>query len=248
MAGHSKWNNIKRKKEKVDAARGKVFTKIIKEITTAARMGGGDLDSNARLRTAVETAKGANMPKDNIDKAIKKGTGELPGVSYEELNYEGYGPGGVAVYVETMTDNKNRTAGELRFLFSKYGGNMGESGCVGWIFDRKGEITIKGEDLDEEKVMEDAIESGASDVQMDEGEAYIYTEMDELFDVNDALKEKGYTVEQAVLTRIPQNTVKLEGKQAVSMIKMMEMFEDHDDVQNFYANFDIADEVFQAMD
>lgn len=247
MAGHSKWNNIKRKKEKVDAARGKVFTKIIKEITTAARMGGGDLEANARLRTAVETAKGANMPKDNIEKAIKKGTGELPGVSYEELNYEGYGPGGVAVYVETMTDNKNRTAGELRFLFSKYGGNMGESGCVGWMFDLLGEITIRGESFDEEKVMEDAIESGATDVQFDEGEAYIYSEKDDLFNVVDALKEKGYEIEQAVLTRIPQNTVKLEGKQAVSMIKLMEMFEDHDDVQNVYANFDIPDEVFQEI-
>jgi YebC/PmpR family DNA-binding regulatory protein len=247
MAGHSKWNNIKRKKEKVDAARGKVFTKIIKEITTAARMGGGDLESNARLRTAVDIAKGANMPKDNIEKAIKKGTGELPGVSYEELNYEGYGPGGVAVYIEAMTDNKNRTAGEFRFIFSKHGGNMGESGCVGWMFDHLGEITIKGESLDEEKVMEDAIESGATDVQFDEGEAYIYTEKDDLFSVVETIKEKGYAVGQAVLTRIPQNTVKLEGKPAVSMIKMMELFEDHDDVQNIYANFDIPDEVFEEM-
>ncbi len=245
MAGHSKWNNIKRKKEKVDAARGKVFTKIIKEITTAARLGGGDLEANPRLRTAVEAAKGANMPKDNIDKAIKKGTGELPGVNYEEMTYEGYGPGGVAVFVEALTDNKNRTAGELRHLFSKFGGNMGESGCVGWMFERKGEVTITGDSFDEEKVMEDAIEAGATDVQFDDGAAYIYTEMEELFEVSSSIKEKGYNVDGAELTRIPETNIKLEGKQAESMLKMMELFEDHDDVQNVFANFDIPEEVFQ---
>ena len=247
MAGHSKWKQIKHKKAKNDQARGKTFTKVIREITTAARLGGGDPDSNPRLRTALDIARGANMPKDNIEKAIKKGTGELPGVNYEEMSYEGYGPGGVAVFIDALTDNKNRTAGEFRFLFSKHGGNMGESGCVSWMFDRRGEITIKGEALDGDKVMEDAIEAGALDVQFDEGEAYIYTEMEDLFTTANTLKEKGYETADVTLTRIPQNTVKLEGKQALTMIKMMEMFEDHDDVQNFYANFDIPDEVFQAM-
>jgi YebC/PmpR family DNA-binding regulatory protein len=247
MAGHSKWANIKHKKARVDAQRGKVFTKIIKEVTIAARLGGGDVNSNPRLRTAMAAARAANMPKDNLEKAVKKGTGELPGVSYEEMTYEGYGPGGVAVFVEILTDNKNRIAAEIRHVFGKYGGNMGESGCVAWMFDRKGEITLEGEDLNEDAVMDAAIEAGAEDVQFEEGGAMIYTAVEEVWSVHQALTNAGFNPGEAKLTRIPQNTVALEGKQAETMLKLMEMLEDNDDVQNVYANFDIPDEVFEKM-
>ncbi|MDX9755380.1 MAG: YebC/PmpR family DNA-binding transcriptional regulator [bacterium] len=247
MAGHSKWANIKHKKAKIDAQRGKVFTKLIKEVTIAARLGGGDLNSNPRLRTAVSAARAANMPKDNLEKAIKKGTGELPGVSYEEATYEGYGPGGVAVFVEVLTDNRNRVTAEIRHIFSKYGGNMGESGCVSWMFDRKGLITIEGENLDQDTIMEAAIEAGADDVQFEEGGASIYTAMEDLWTVHQALTDAGLNPGEASLTRIPQNQVSLEGKQAETMLKLMEYLEDNDDVQNVYANFDIPDEVFEKM-
>lgn len=247
MSGHSKWSTIKHKKAKVDAARGKIFTKIIKELTVAARMGGGDPLSNPRLRTAIDNARGANMPKDNIEKAIKKGTGELPGVVYEEVTYEGYGPGGVAVFVDVMTDNKNRTTPELRHLFGKYGGNLGESGCVAWIFERRGQITLEGDNLNEETIMEAAIEAGADDVQFDEGVAMIYTESDALQTVRQGLEKAGLKPNDAIVTRIPQNTVALEGKSAVTMLKLMEAIEEHDDVQNVYANFDIPEEVFQEV-
>jgi len=245
MSGHSKWSTIKHKKAKLDAQRGKVFTKIIKEITVAARMGGSDIDSNPRLRTAVGNARNANMPKDNIEKAIKKGTGELPGVSYEEMTYEGYGPGGVAVFVEVFTDNKNRTAGELRHIFSKHGGNMGESGCVAWIFERKGQIILKGENFNEDEVMEAAIEAGAQDVEFDDGTAIVYTDKEELFDVAHVLEEAGFKLENSTLTRIPSNTVAIEGKTAETMMKMMDILEDHDDVQNVYFNADMPEEVMQ---
>ncbi|MEW6238559.1 MAG: YebC/PmpR family DNA-binding transcriptional regulator [Candidatus Omnitrophota bacterium] len=247
MSGHSKWSTIKHKKAKIDAQRGKIFTKLIKEITIAARLGGGDPGSNPRLRTALDAAKGANMPNANIDKAIKKGTGELPGVSYEEATYEGYGPGGVAVYINVLTDNKNRVTAEIRHMFGKYGGNLGESGSVAWMFKRKGQITLEGENLNEEEIMEAAIEAGADDVQFDDGVCIIFTAPEELQIVKEALESKGYTPTSATLTRVPENTVALEGKPAETMLKLMEAIEDNDDVQNVYANFDIPDEVFERM-
>lgn len=247
MSGHSKWSTIKHKKAKVDAQRGKIFTKIIKELTVAARMGGGDPNSNPRLRTAIDNARGNNMPKDTMEKAIKKGTGELPGVTYEETSYEGYGPGGAAVYVEILTDNKNRTTPEIRHLFGKYGGNLGESGCVAWIFERRGQITLEGGNLNEESIMEAAIDAGAEDVQFDGGICQIYTAPDELEMVREALTAKNIHTNTVALTRIPKNTVALEGKSAVTMLKLMEALEDHDDVQNVYANFDIPDEVFEEL-
>ncbi|MBI1389083.1 MAG: YebC/PmpR family DNA-binding transcriptional regulator [bacterium] len=246
MSGHSKWSTIKHKKAKLDAARGKVFTKIIRELTTAARIGGGDIGSNPRLRTAVDAARAANMPKDNIDKAIKKGTGELPGVTYDECTYEGYGPGGVAVFVEVLTDNKNRITAELRHMFGKYGGNLGESGSVAWMFERKGQIVIEGENLSEDEIMEAALEAGAEDVQFEDGAAEIYTTIEDFNTVNAALQEKKYNITSANLTRIPSNTVALEGKPATTMLKLMEMLEDNDDVQNVYANFDIPEEILEA--
>ena len=247
MSGHSKWSTIKHKKAKVDAQRGKIFTKLIKEVTTAARMGGGDVNANPRLRTAVDAARGANMPKDNIEKAIKKGTGELPGVHYEECTYEGYGTGGVAVVVEVLTDNKNRTTSELRHIFTKYGGNMGESGCVSWMFERRGEIAIEGENLNEEAIMEAAADAGALDVQFEGGVCLVYTEMENMYKVRQALEEKGFHAARAVLTRVQQNTVALEGRPAETLLKLMEMIEENDDVQNVYANFDIPDEVLQNV-
>ncbi|HOJ60231.1 MAG TPA: YebC/PmpR family DNA-binding transcriptional regulator [bacterium] len=246
MSGHSKWSTIKHKKAKLDAQRGKIFTKIIKELTVAARMGGGDPSANPRLRTAIDNARSANMPKDTMEKAIKKGTGELPGVTYEEVTYEAYGPGGTAIFVEVLSDNKNRTTSELRHLFSKWGGNLGESGCVAWIFQRRGMITLEGENLSEDTVMEAAIDAGALDVEFDEGVCYIYTAKEDLYTVKQALEERGFTVTKAELTRDPQNTVSLEGKSAVSMIKLLEALEDHDDVQNVYSNADIPDEVLEA--
>ncbi|HXK94714.1 MAG TPA: YebC/PmpR family DNA-binding transcriptional regulator, partial [bacterium] len=205
-----------------------------------------DPSANPRLRTAIDNARSANMPKDTMEKAIKKGTGELPGVTYEEVTYEAYGPGGTAIFVEVLSDNKNRTTSELRHLFSKWGGNLGESGCVAWIFQRRGMITLEGENLSEDTVMEAAIDAGALDVEFDEGVCYIYTAKEDLYTVKQALEERGFTVTKAELTRDPQNTVSLEGKSAVSMIKLLEALEDHDDVQNVYSNADIPDEVLEA--
>ncbi len=247
MSGHSKWSTIKHKKAKIDAQRGRVFTKIIKELTVAARIGGGDPNANPRLRTAIDNARGNNMPKDTMEKAIKKGTGELPGVTYEETSYEGYGPNGVAIYVEIMTDNKNRTTPEIRHLFGKYGGNLGESGCVAWIFERRGQITLEGDSFNEEELMEAAIDAGAEDVQFEEGLCQIFTAPDELEIVREALVAKNIHPNSVILTRIPKNTVALAGKSAVSMRKMTEALEDHDDAQNVYANFDIPDEVFEEL-
>jgi len=247
MSGHSKWSTIKHKKAKIDAQRGKIFTKLIKEITIAARLGGGDPAANPRLRTALDTARGANMPNANIDKAIKKGTGELPGVTYEEATYEGYGPSGVAVYINVLTDNKNRVTAEIRHMFGKYGGNLGESGSVAWMFKRKGQITLEGENLNEDEIMEAAIEAGADDVQFDDDVCIIFTAPDELQIVKEALESKGYAPTSAALTRVPENTVALEGKPAETMLKLMEAIEDNDDVQNAYANFDIPDEIFERM-
>lgn len=239
MSGHNKWSTIKHKKGAADAKRGKIFTKLIKEITIAAKGGGGDPDGNPRLKTAIQSAKAANMPLDNITRAIKKGTGELEGSSYEEVTYEGYGPGGVAMMIDCLTDNKNRTVSEIRRIFTKAGGNMGNSGCVNWMFNQKGQIIIPKEGVDEEKLMEDALEAGAEDV-IDNDEVWeIRTEMGDVYAVSGALTEKGYQFEEAKIARIPQNFVKVEGKVAEQVLKLMEAFDDSDDVQDVYANYDI---------
>ncbi len=239
MSGHNKWSSIKYKKAAADAKRGKIFTKLIKEITIAARNGGGDMDSNARLRTAVRNAKAANMPIDNVTRAIKKGTGELEGVSYDELTYEGYGPGGVAVMIDVLTDNKNRTVAEIRKIFSKSGGNMGESGSVNWMFERKGQIIVNKENATEEQLMEIALEAGAEDVIDSDPVWEILTEATELYSVTEALEKAGIKVEESKLSRIPQNTIKVEGKVAEQVLRLVETLEEHDDVQDVYANYDI---------
>ncbi len=248
MSGHSKWSTIKRKKGAIDSKRGKIFTKLIKEITLAARLGGGDIEGNARLRSAVLAAKEENMPKDNIDRAIKKGTGELGGgVAYEEITYEGYGPAGVAVIVEVMTDNKNRTVAEIRHIFSKHGGNLGENGCVGWMFDKKGSIVLEKKIATEDELMEIALEAGAEDVRDQGSEWEIVTEPLAFEAVKKAIDQKGWKYLEARVGLIPQNTVKLEAGKAEQMLKLMEKLEDNDDVQNVYANFDISDEVMEKL-
>jgi YebC/PmpR family DNA-binding regulatory protein len=246
MSGHNKWSTIKHKKGAADAKRGKIFTKLIKEITVAAKIGGGDPDGNPRLRTAIDKAKGENMPKDNIERAIKKGTGGMEGVVYEETTYEGYGPGGVAVLVEVMTDNRNRTVSDVRSIFTKCNGNMGEAGCVSWMFDKKGLIVFSGE-TDFDALFEAALEAGAEDVSDEDGQIEVTTDPGVFFDVRDALEKAGFKSESAEVTMIPQTMVKLEGKQAESMLKMMERLEDNDDVQNVYANFDISEEEMEKM-
>jgi YebC/PmpR family DNA-binding regulatory protein len=247
MSGHSKWNTIKRKKAKTDAKRGKLFTKAIKEIQVAARMGGADPEGNPRLRTAVLAARAINMPVDNIDRAIKKASGELGGAEFEQITYEGYGPGGVAVYVETLTDNRNRTVGEVRHLFSKYGGNMGESGCVGWMFNKRGVISLDAEKVDEDRVMEVALEAGAIDVNNEEGTLEVLTDPFKVEEVKLAIEQAGLVVESAEVAMIPQNTVVLEGKQAETCIKLIDLLEDNDDVQNVYTNADIPDEMMAEV-
>lgn len=241
MSGHSKWATIRRKKEKIDNKRGQVFTKLIKEITVAARLGGSNEEANPRLKVAIQKAKSANMPLDNIKKAKLKGAGELPGVVYDEISYEGYGPGGVAVYVECMTDNKIRTVGEVRHAFSKHGGNLGETGSVNWMFNRKGMIVIDGEGLDEDTVMEDVIEMGAEDFKNEDGKYFIYTEFEDYFDVLSEV-EKKYTVEDSEITMIAENMTKVPEEKVNSFIKMIDMLEDLDDVQNVYSNADIDDD------
>ena len=239
MSGHSKWHTIKHKKGALDAKRGKIFTKLIKEITVAARTGGGDEAANARLRKAVSDAKAQNMPNDTIDRAIKRGTGDLEGVNYEEITYEGYGPNGVAVLIETMTDNRNRTVAELRHLFSKNGGNLGEAGSVAWMFDKKGYIVVDKESASEEKLFEIAIEAGAEDVK-DDGDAFeVITEPDTFDDVSEAIKSANIEPQAAEVSMIPQNYIHLEGADAQKMLKLYEALDDHDDVQKVYANFDI---------
>ncbi len=248
MSGHSKWSTIKRKKEKVDQQRGKIFTKLIKEITVIAREGGGDLEGNPRLRQAVLAAKAENMPKDNIDKAIKKGSGELEGAAaYEEVTYEGYGPGGVAVLVEVMTDNKNRTVSEIRHIFSKHGGNLGENGCVSWIFEKKGNIVFNKNDVDEDALMELVLEAGGEDVVEQESEYEVITDPSAFEAVREAIEKAGLTYVMAEIGMIPQNTVKMDEKKAEQMLKLMEKMEDNDDVQHVYANFDIPDEIMEKL-
>ena len=248
MSGHSKWSTIKRKKGAVDAKRGKIFTKLIKEIMVAAKMGGGDPAGNPRLRSAILAAKAVNMPKDNIDRAVKKGSGGLDGVIYEEIRYEGYGPSGVAVLVDCMTDNRNRTVSEVRYAFSKSGGNMGESGCVAFMFDKKGVIAVEKSTISEEKLMELALEAGAEDV-VEEGDVYkVMTSPTDFSTVNEALEKAGVAIAGASLDMIPQNTIEItEEKVARRIISMMDMLEDNDDVQNVYANFDIPDELMEAI-
>jgi YebC/PmpR family DNA-binding regulatory protein len=239
MSGHSKWSTIKHKKGAADAKRGRIFTRLIKEITVAARMGGGSPEHNPRLRSAIAEAKANNMPASNIDRAIKKGTGELEGVSYEEVTYEGYGPGGVAIMLEAITDNKNRTTGEIRKIFSKGNGNMGEQNCVGWMFDAKGLIVISKEAVSEEKLMEVALEAGAEDIEDEEDSFQVVTDPGSFQGVKDALEQAEVPMVSAKLDKIPQNTVRVEGKDAAQVLKLAEALEEHDDVQNVYANFDI---------
>ena len=246
MSGHNKWSTIKHKKGAGDAKRGKIFTKLIKEITVAAKLGGGDADGNPRLRTAIDKAKNENMPKENIERAIKKGTGELEGVTYEEINYEGYGPGGVAVLVEVMTDNRNRSVSDIRSIFTKCNGNMGETGCVSWMFDKKG-LLIVSKKVDFDKLFEAALEAGAEDVSDQEEQYEVVTDPATFVEVRESLQRSGFTFESAEITMIPQTMIKLEGKQAESMLRLMERLEDNDDVQNVYANFDISEEEMERM-
>ena len=246
MSGHSKWSTIKHKKGAADAKRGQIFSRLAKEIAVAARLGGGDPETNARLRTVLLAARSNNMPKDNVERAIKKGTGELPGVSYEEMRYECYGPHGVAIILDLMTDNKNRTVAEVRHLLTKHGGSMAESGAVTWNFEQKGLIVIPKEACGEDEMFEKAIEAGADDVDT-EGDAYeVTTGPTELHTVVEALEAMGLDPENVELTMLPKSTVTYEGKQAQAVLRLMEALEDHDDVQNVYANFDIPEQEMAA--
>ena len=247
MSGHSKWHSIKHKKGALDAKRGKLFTKFIKEITVAARSGGGDPDANARLRKAINDAKAGNMPNDTIDRAIRRGTGEEEGVNYEEITYEGYGPGGVALMVQSMTDNRNRTVAEIRHIFSKNGGNLGESGSVGWMFEKKGYIVVEKAAKSEEELFELAIDAGADDLRDDEDNFEIITSPDAFDTVLTAVKGAGIDPQVAEVEMVPQNYIKLEGSDARQMLKLMEALEDHDDVQKVSANFDISEADMAAV-
>jgi len=245
MSGHSKWSTIKHKKAAKDAKKGKLFTKLIKEITVAARMGGGDINANPRLRTAVLTARSASMPTENIDRAIKKGTGELEGVTYDEIQYEGYGPGGAAILAHVLTDNKNRTVSEIRRLFTKHGGNMGEAGCVAWMFDKKGLITIEKTQVDEDRLMGIVLDAGAEDVR-DEDEIFEVTTTVEEFDkVKERLELEKVAIASAQITMVPKSTVDVDEKNVEQILKLTEELEDHDDVQSVSANFNIPTELME---
>ncbi|HSP16888.1 MAG TPA: YebC/PmpR family DNA-binding transcriptional regulator [Thermoanaerobaculia bacterium] len=247
MSGHSKWSTIKHKKGAADAKRGKIFTRIIKEMTVAARLGGGDPNSNPRLRAAVAEAKANNMPKDNVERAIKRGTGELEGATYEEITYEGYGPGGVALMVETMTDNSNRTTPEIRHIFEKHGGNMGTPGSVRFQFERKGYFSIEKKAADEDKLMEIALEAGADDLRTDDPDSYeIYTSPESFEQVRQGLEKNNIATIEAKLGQIPSNYVKLDENKARQMMRLLEMLDDHDDVQNVWSNFDIPEELLET--
>ena len=247
MSGHSKWATIKHKKGAADARRGKVFTKLIKEITVAARLGGGDSDSNPRLRTAILAAKAENMPADNIKRATQKGTGELPGASYEEVVYEGYGPGGVAIMLEIATDNRNRTLAEIRHILSKHGGNLGETGCVSWVFNKQGYIVLGKNQANEETLLDLVTEAGAEDMREDGSNWEITSPPDKFQEVVDRLKSQNIAPSVAEVSMIPQSSVKLTGKAAHQMLRLMEELEDHDDVQHVYANFDIEEAELHAL-
>jgi YebC/PmpR family DNA-binding regulatory protein len=246
MSGHSKWASIKHKKGALDAKRGKVFTKIIREMTIAARLGGGDPDANPRLRTAVDKAKAANMPADNIKRAIQKGTGELEGTSYEDLTLEGYGPGGVAILVEGSTDNRNRTVSEIRHIFTKHGANLGGAGSVSYLFKPKGVITVSSSKASEEKLMEIALEAGADDIRSEGGLYEVYTGQGSFDAILKAIKGAGIEPDEAELGKYADNSVSLEGQKAQQMLKLIEALEDHEDVQNVWANFDISDKEMEA--
>jgi YebC/PmpR family DNA-binding regulatory protein len=248
MSGHSKWSSIKHKKGAADAKRGQIFTRLIKEITTAVRIGGGDPDANSRLRDAIARAKAENMPKDNIDRAIKKGLGTLEdGQSFEEITYEGYGPGGVAVLIEVMTDNKKRTAAEIRHALSRLNGNLGEAGCVGWMFGKKGYISFDKATVDSDKIMEIALDSGAEDVSEDEQEIQVVAGLSTFESVKKVFDDNAIKYIVAEISMVPQTSVKLEGKNAETMLKLMEALEELDDVQNVYANFDISEEEMEKL-
>ena len=246
MSGHNKWSTIKHKKGAADAKRGKVFTKIIKEISVAAKLGGGDPVANPRLRTAIDKAKAENMPKDNIERAIKKGAGGMEGVTYEEIIYEGYGPGGAAVLVEVLTDNRNRSVSDIRSIFTKSNGNMGEAGCVAWMFSKKG-LILYDKSFDFEQLFEAAIEAGAEDVAEQDEQFEVTTETGGFIEVREALEARAFKHSSAEITMIPQTLVVLEGKQAENMLKLMDRLEDNDDVQNVYSNFDISSEEMEKM-
>ena len=243
MAGHSKWANIRHRKGAQDAKRGKIFTKIIKEITVSARIGGGDLDSNPRLRRAVSNARSNNMPQDNIIRAIKKGTGELEGVAYEEMSYEGYGPNGIAIFIEVITDNKNRTVSELRHILNKNNGSLAERGSVAWIFERKGEIIISDFQVDEEKLLEDILDSGADNFEIAEKNVIVTTDQGDLLDSRDELENKGYLIKSADLIMVPKSTQEIDDDDREKIIKLMEKIDNHDDVNNVYSNFIFSSEI-----
>ena len=249
MSGHSKWATTKHKKAVIDAKRGKAFTKIAKELTIAAKLGGGDPDGNPRLRLAMEKARGVNMPSDNIKRAVQKGTGELPGVSYEEISYEGYGPGGVALLIDTLTDNKNRSVADLRFILSKNGGNLGETGCVAWIFESKGYLLVAKNKVDEDTLMSVALDAGAEDMKNEEGEDNfeIIIDPSDFEAVKEAIEKAGIDLVSAEVTKLPKNEIELTNEQeAAQMIRLMETLEDHDDVQDVYANFNIPDDLMAS--
>jgi len=246
MSGHSKWHTIKHKKGAADAKRGKIFTRLIKELTVAARAGGGDPDMNPRLRTIIAEAKASNMPRENIERAIRRGTGEEPGVSYEEIMYEGYGPGGVALMIQTLTDNKNRTVGEIRFILGKHNGNLAAENSVAWMFSRKGQIVVEKSKADEDRLLNAALDAGADDMN-DDGEAWEIVSAPEKFEaVRDAIKALGVEVANAEVAMIPQNYIKLQGREAQQMLKLFEAIDDQDDVQHVWANFDIEEKEIEA--
>ncbi|NPV52052.1 MAG: YebC/PmpR family DNA-binding transcriptional regulator [Firmicutes bacterium] len=250
MSGHSKWANIKHKKAKADAMRGRVFTRVAREIIVAARQGGGDPEANFRLRMAIQKARDVNMPNESIVRAIKRGTGEGgEGSNYEELTYEGYGPGGVAVLLDVMTDNKNRTASDIRYIFSKHGGNLGEAGCVAWMFEKRGLITMNRSDtsLSEDDLMNYAVEAGAEDFKADEETVEIITNYEDLESVREFLASKGLKLATAEVTMVPKTTIPVSGKEARQVLELVESLEDHDDVQQVYANFDIPEELMEQL-
>ncbi|MGB9678232.1 MAG: YebC/PmpR family DNA-binding transcriptional regulator [Candidatus Ratteibacteria bacterium] len=247
MSGHSKWHSIKHKKMAMDARKGKIFTKIIRELMVAAKTGGPNPETNPRLRMAIDKAKSVNMPNENIQRAIKKGSGEEGGVNYEQVTYEGYGPGGVAIFVEVLTDNKNRSASEIRSIFSRHGGNLAGAGSVSWIFERKGLLTVKKENVEEDKLMDIVIEAGAEDMKSEKDTYEITTSVENFENVKKVLEENNIPIDNANITYIPKNTVQLEGKEAEHLLKLLDELEESDDVQNVYANFDISDELLEKV-